>query len=173
MAELVIYLPPGSILKIITLNNSILLNPCEKVIDFDLKLHSLLDEMAKIMYEAPGVGLAAPQVSINKQIFVMDSQVQNKSKGKLYEVINPVIVHQEGNISSTEGCLSIPGHTGTIFRSEQIQIKFQDRYGNEKEMVAFGFEATIVQHEIDHLFSKVYIHRLPRQQRRSIERDFK
>lgn len=121
------------------------------------------------MYAAPGVGLAAPQLGYSNQVFVMD-----KDGSSYTEVINPRLVPQEvpSQILSKEGCLSIPGHTGEVIRDEQVELLYQDRFGEEHHAVAYGFEATIVQHEMDHLAGKLFIHKLPRQQRRFIEKRF-
>lgn len=110
-------------------------------------IHKLLDDMAETMYDASGVGLAAPQISILKRVIVLDP---GDGTG-LIEMINPEIIERDGSQIGPEGCLSIPGLQGDVKRWQKIKVKGLDRNGNEVVMEAEDFLARIFQHEIDHL----------------------
>lgn len=111
-------------------------------------IHKLLDDMAETMYDARGVGLAAPQIGILKRVIVLDPA---DGETGLIEMINPEIVEKSGRVLGAEGCLSIPGIQGEVYRYEKIRVKGLDRHGNELVMDAEGWLARIFQHEIDHL----------------------
>ncbi|MBD2862635.1 MULTISPECIES: peptide deformylase [Paenibacillus] len=110
-------------------------------------IHKLLDDMADTMYDAEGVGLAAPQIGILKRVIVVDVGDDNG----LIEMINPEIVSAEGEQLGPEGCLSIPGLRGDVNRSLTITIKGLDRNGDELVITASEFLARAFQHEVDHL----------------------
>jgi peptide deformylase len=116
--------------------------------NFNANLHKLLDDMAETMYDAEGVGLAAPQVGILKRVIVMDC---GEEHGGLIELVNPEIVATSGEQLGTEGCLSIPNLQGEVLRPLHVTVKGQDRYG--KEVVIEGKEllARCIMHEVDHL----------------------
>lgn len=111
-------------------------------------IHKLLDDMAETMYHAQGVGLAAPQIGILKRVIVLDPA---DGETGLIEMINPEILEKSGRVLGAEGCLSIPGIQGEVYRYEKIRVKGLDRHGNELVMDAEGWLARIFQHEIDHL----------------------
>lgn len=110
-------------------------------------IHKLLDDMADTMYDAEGVGLAAPQIGILKRVIVVDVGDDNG----LIEMINPEIVSAEGEQLGPEGCLSIPGLRGDVNRSLKITVKGLDRNGDELVITASEFLARAFQHEVDHL----------------------
>jgi len=110
-------------------------------------IHKLLNDMADTMYDAEGVGLAAPQIGILKRVIVVDVGDDNG----LIEMINPEIVSAEGEQLGPEGCLSIPGLRGDVNRSLTITIKGLDRNGDELVITASEFLARAFQHEVDHL----------------------
>ncbi|MBP1930721.1 peptide deformylase [Ammoniphilus resinae] len=122
-----------------------------QVKNFNANLHKLLDDMAETMYEADGVGLAAPQVGILKRVIVMDCG------DGLIEMINPEIIEREGEQFGPEGCLSIPGLMGDVRRAMKVKAKGQDRFG--KPIIVEGEEllARCIQHEIDHLNGVLFI----------------
>ncbi|PTM59137.1 peptide deformylase [Desmospora activa] len=134
-----------AIRKIVLVPDPILKEKAKPVTKFNARLHKLLDDMADTMYDAPGVGLAAPQVGISKRVIVLDG-----GEG-LIEVINPVLEEREGEQLGPEGCLSIPGLQGDVRRAERLRVKGQDRNGDPIEMEAEGYLARIFQHEVDHL----------------------
>ena len=111
----------------------------------DLRLLSLLDDMVETMYQAEGVGLAAPQVGILKRMVVIDVG------DGIIELINPEIQFTEGEENEVEGCLSLPGKTGNVIRPSKVNIKAVDRNGNEFEITGNGVLARAFCHEIDHL----------------------
>lgn len=122
----------------------------EKAIEvkkFNANLHKLLNDMAETMYDANGVGLAAPQVGISKRVIVVD--VGDESG--LIEMVNPVIVESEGEQLGPEGCLSIPNLNGDVVRAQRIKVRGQDRNGVPFEVESTDFQARAFQHEIDHL----------------------
>ncbi len=141
-----------SIRKIVQYPDPILKKKAKTVTKFHARLHKLLDDMAETMYDAPGVGLAAPQVGILKRVLVIDI-----GEG-LIEMVNPEIVEKSGEqLSPPEGCLSIPNLLGEVRRAQKIKVVGQDRYGNPIEMEAEGYLARAFQHEIDHLNGILFI----------------
>lgn len=118
------------------------------VTKFNSNLHKLLDDMADTMYEAEGVGLAAPQIGILKRVIVMDC---GEEHGGLIEMVNPEIVTSSGEQMGPEGCLSIPGLRGDVLRALNVTAKGQDRDGNPIEVTGTELLARCIFHEIDHL----------------------
>ncbi|MCA0753942.1 peptide deformylase [Paenibacillus sp. N4] len=119
----------------------------KEVTKFNDNLKKLLKDMADTMYDAEGVGLAAPQIGISKRVIVVDVGDENG----LVEMVNPVIVEQEGEQLGPEGCLSIPNLNGDVLRSERIVVKGQDSSGQPITVEARGYFARAFQHEVDHL----------------------
>ncbi len=120
---------------------------------FNETLANLLDDMAQTMYENEGIGLAAPQIGICKQLIVVD---EGEGKG-LFEMVNPKIISAEGNASAIEYCLSVPGRGGRVTRATSITVEAQDRYGKVFNVEAEGNLARVFQHEIDHLQGILFI----------------
>jgi peptide deformylase len=118
------------------------------VTKFNSNLHKLLDDMADTMYDAEGVGLAAPQIGILKRVIVMDC---GEEHGGLIEMVNPEIVTSSGEQTGPEGCLSIPGLRGDVSRPLNATAKGQDRHGNPIEVSGTELLARCIFHEIDHL----------------------
>jgi len=112
----------------------------------------LLNDMADTMYDAPGVGLAAPQIGILKRVIVMDIGDENG----LIELINPEVIAEEGEQFGPEGCLSIPGLTGDVKRALKVTVKGLDRDGNEKIIEGTELLARCILHEVDHLNGILY-----------------
>ncbi|GAJ38696.1 peptide deformylase [Saccharococcus caldoxylosilyticus] len=136
-----------AILPIVTYPADILEKECEPVKRFDRQLIKLLNDMYDTMVEADGVGLAAPQVGIAKQIAVVDVGDEH---GRI-ELINPVILEARGEQTGPEGCLSFPGLFGEVKRADYVKVRAQDRRGRPFTLEATGFLARALQHEIDHL----------------------
>ncbi|MBM7563509.1 peptide deformylase [Paenibacillus sacheonensis] len=118
-----------------------------EVTKFNANLHKLLNDMAETMYDADGVGLAAPQVGISKRAIVVDIGDENG----LIEMVNPQIVDATGEQLGPEGCLSIAKLNGDVRRAQHIKLKGMDRNGAPIELEASDFLARAFQHEIDHL----------------------
>jgi peptide deformylase len=116
----------------------------------------LLDDMFVTMYDAPGIGLAAPQINVSKRVFTVDLQDEDAAHGPLV-VINPKFTLTEGEIEATEGCLSVPGMVGEMTRFERVVCAGLDREGKKIELDAIGLFARCLQHEMDHLDGVLYI----------------
>jgi peptide deformylase len=113
--------------------------------------------MAETMYEAPGVGLAATQVNVHKQLIVIDT---SETKDQLLVLINPELLNTDGTQVCEEGCLSVPGIYEKVERAEQAVVRYLDLEGNTQTLEAQGLLAVCVQHEIDHLHGKVFVDHL-------------
>lgn len=140
-----------AVYNIVKLGDNVLREKAKAVPKITPNIIKLLDNMAETMYYARGVGLAAPQVGISKRIVVVDVG------DGLHELINPEIVHSEGQHIDTEGCLSIPGLVGEVPRAAKVEVKSLDRNGKEFRLQAEGFLARALQHEIDHLDGVLFI----------------
>jgi peptide deformylase len=135
-------------IRIIVKNpDPVLREHAKPVTKFNSNLHKLLDDMAATMYDAPGVGLAAPQVGILKRVIVMDV---GDEQG-LIEMVNPEVVASSGEQVGPEGCLSIPGLRGDVIRPLHVTAKGQDRHGNGIVIEGSELLARCILHEIDHL----------------------
>ncbi|MFD2116915.1 peptide deformylase [Paenibacillus yanchengensis] len=119
----------------------------KEVTKFNSNLQKLLKDMAETMYDAEGVGLAAPQIGISKRIIVVDV----KDERGLVEIINPVIVEQSGEQIGPEGCLSIPHLNGEVKRADHVVVHGQNSVGESIVVEGSGYFARALQHEIDHL----------------------
>ena len=146
-----------AIRKIVEIGDEKLRKKCKTVEKFDLRLRILLKDMADTMYKANGVGLAAPQVGILKRIVVVDIG------DGLIEMINPEIIHTEGEQTGPEGCLSVPGRSGVVTRPNIVTVRYQDRNGDEYEAIAEGFLARAFCHELDHLVGTLYVDKMDRE----------
>jgi peptide deformylase len=155
-----------AVLNIIKYPESVLKKKTKPVTEFDSELQSLIDDMIETMYAAPGVGLAANQVGVSKQVTVIDISTRDETSS-LIVLINPEIVYVDGEDSSEEGCLSIPEYTTIVKRAEKVKVKGLDRNGAPIEIVGEGLLARALQHEIDHLNGFLLIDRIGR-----IKREF-
>ncbi|HLN61248.1 MAG TPA: peptide deformylase [Symbiobacteriaceae bacterium] len=142
-----------AILEIVKDPAPVLRKKAKPVTKVNASIRQLLDDMAETMYKAPGVGLAAPQVGVSKRIIVIDPHDETTG---LLQLINPEIVHQEGWVQGTEGCLSVPGYVGEVYRYEKVKVVALDRNGRKVYFDAEGWLARIFQHEIDHLDGIMY-----------------
>ena len=143
--------------NIVKLGDEALRKTCKPMQKFDLRLWLLLRDMADTMYKANGVGLAAPQVGILKRVVVVDIG------DGLIEMINPEIIHFEGEQTGPEGCLSVPGRSGVVTRPNIVTVRYQNREGDEYEATAEGFLARAFCHEIDHLHGTLYVDKMDRE----------
>lgn len=151
--------------QIVYLPEPILRRKAKPVTKFDKDLQTLIDDMIETMRDAPGVGLAAPQVNIPLQLTVIEyaegeDEEENEGKElkkKLFVLVNPEIVKvSEEKVMGVEGCLSIPGLVGEVERHETIQVKALNRHGQPVKHKVSGWMARIFQHEIDHLHGVLY-----------------
>lgn len=131
--------------------DAILRKASREVKEVTPKVRQLIDDMLETMYEANGVGLAAPQVGILKRIVVIDI-----GEGPLV-MINPRIVKTEGTQTGDEGCLSVPGKAGTVTRPNEVTVRFMDENGEYYELEAQELLARAICHECDHLDGKLYV----------------
>ena len=137
-----------------------------EVTDVDGTLVRLADDMVQTMYDAPGLGLAAPQVGVQKRLFVYDLQ---DGEGPP-TVVNPTITETDGEWAYDEGCLSVPGLAWEIVRPKTIHLAGYDLEGNEISIEADEIEARCFQHELDHLDGVLLLERLDEDQRRDAKR---
>ncbi len=140
----------------------VLRTTCAPVGEIDDGVRKLIDDMIATMYAAPGVGLAANQVGVQKRLFVYDDGEGLGAR----TLINPEITHTSGYFTWDEGCLSVPGLFFSVVRPDVVHIKGQDGEGNDVEMSADGFLGRILQHEVDHLNGMLFIERLDPDQRK-------
>jgi len=148
------------IYPIVKFGDPVLERPTEPITEFDTpELNKLVEAMFESMYEAHGVGLAAPQIGISKRIAVIDVTFKEDPNAKLV-LINPEIIELNGKISESEGCLSIPEFRENVTRAVKAKVRAQDAKGNFWEKEGEGLLARAFQHEIDHLNGKLYIHRI-------------
>ncbi len=140
--------------KIMKLGDENLRKICKPMPKFDLRLWLLLRDMKETMYKAEGVGLAAPQVGILRRVVVIDVG------DGLVELVNPEIIHTEGENGGAEGCLSIPGRQGYVVRPKKVTVRAQDRNGKFFEVTGEDLFARALCHEIDHLDGILYIDKM-------------
>ena len=143
--------------NIVKLGDDILRKVCRTQLNFDEKLHQILDDMKEPMYDAEGVGLAAPQVGILRRYCIVDVG------DGLIELINPVITEKsEETQTGSEGCLSIPDRYETVTRPMKVTVRAQNRYGENFTVSGEGLKARALCHEIDHLDGILYIDKAQR-----------
>lgn len=138
--------------NIVKIGDDILRKICRTQLTFDDRLHQVLDDMAETMYDAEGVGLAAPQVGILRRYCVIDVG------DGLIELINPVITEKSKETQTgNEGCLSIPDHSEAVTRPMKVTVRAQNRFGENITVTGEGLKARALCHEIDHLDGVLYI----------------
>jgi peptide deformylase len=154
-----------AILSILQYPDPRLKKVASRVNEVDAEVRKLVADMAETMYAAPGVGLAATQVNIHKQIIVVDT---SPTRDQLLVLINPEILQSEGESDLEEGCLSVPGIFDKVPRAERIRLRATDQQGVSFELQADGMRAVCIQHEMDHLKGKVFVEYLSRLKRTRI-----
>lgn len=117
-------------------------------------VRTLIDDMLETMYDAPGVGLAAPQVDVARRVIVVDI---TEDRSKPLALVNPEIMAREGSVQMEEGCLSVPGIYEPVERAEWIKVQALDRDGKVLDIETDGLLAVCIQHEIDHLDGKLFV----------------
>jgi peptide deformylase len=156
------------LLDIVTLPDKILRQKARPLTRFDEEIQQLIDDMIETMRDAPGVGLAAPQIGRPLRLTVIETLADVDEEGneiedsrELYVIANPEIVWASRQVvDGIEGCLSIPGYVGEVDRHESIRVRALDRHGKPIKLKVNGWTARIFQHEIDHLNGVLYIDRL-------------
>ena len=136
--------------QIVKEGDSVLTKHCREVVKFDDRLAQLIDDMTETLHDSGGVGLAAPQVGILKQIVVIDV-----GEGPIV-LINPEIIETSGEQTGEEGCLSVPGMSGQVTRPNYVKVKALDMDMNEQIYEGEGLLARAFCHELDHLDGKMY-----------------
>jgi peptide deformylase len=140
---------------ILLLGDPVLRQKAKRVTRFDQSIHQLLDDMVDTMRDAPGVGLAAPQVGVPLRVAVIEID------GEVTELCNPELVELKGEYEPEEGCLSIPGYVANVTRALEVTVRFKNRRGKLIKLKADGLLAHAIQHEVDHLDGVLFIDRLP------------
>jgi len=143
-----------AILEILQYPDPRLHEPARRVEKIDAEIRKLVDDMTATMYAAPGVGLAATQVDVHKQVIVIDV---SEDRSDLRVFINPEITRREGAAVNQEGCLSLTGIFDSVERAESVTVTALDRNGSRFTLNASGMLAACIQHEMDHLHGKVFI----------------
>lgn len=137
--------------KILEMGDPVLREKAHKITKITKSIETLLDDMAETMYEANGVGLAAPQIGVSKRVVVIDVG------DGLIELINPEIIKKDGLERDTEGCLSLPGYMGEVSRAKKVIVKALDRKGKPVQYEGEGLLARAFQHELDHLEGILFV----------------
>ncbi|MGB4298907.1 MAG: peptide deformylase [Candidatus Saccharicenans sp.] len=148
-----------AILKILKVGHPLLAQKASPVEDINQEIVDLARDMVETMYQAPGVGLAAPQVNKGIRLIAVDLSV-GENKDELFVLINPEIVEESGKITAEEGCLSVPGIYEKLERPERVVVKGYDLKGREITIEARDLLARAFAHEIDHLEGRLFIDRL-------------
>jgi peptide deformylase len=137
---------------------------CHTVATIDKTIIELLTDLLDTMKAGPGsVGVAAPQIGVTLRVCVVDVSASRYGKDNnhgLLCMINPVIMGQSGAAIMREGCMSVPDYTGDVERATEITVRFQEPDGSDRELVASGFEAVAMQHEMDHLDGVLFLDRI-------------
>jgi peptide deformylase len=157
------------IYPIVKYGNPVLEKPAAPVTEFDDELKILVADMFESMYEAKGVGLAAPQIGISKRLAVIDVSFKENPREKLV-LANPEIIHTEGKQNQSEGCLSIPDFRENVTRANKVTVRAQDINGKWYEKTGEELLARAFLHETDHLNGKLYISHLSALKRDLIKR---
>jgi peptide deformylase len=139
------------------------------VTEVTAEIQKLVDDMAETMYAAPGCGLAATQIGVNKRVFVIDTATEDEPS-RLTVFINPQIVKREGETTWEEGCLSFPKVHEEIKRAERVTVRALDRNGKEFELTAEGLLGVAIQHESDHLDGVLMIDHMGALKKRMVQR---
>lgn len=148
-----------AVLPIRTYPDPVLRVRCTEVEDFDADLAELAEDMVETMHQAPGIGLAAPQVGVEKRLAVVDLSV-GEDPEQLVILVNPVLEEPQGSVVEEEGCLSIPGFTEKVTRPDRVKVKARGVDGAPVELEAEGWLARAICHEVDHLDGVLFVDRL-------------
>lgn len=161
-----------AVLPICVFPDAVLRRKAAPVESIDDTLQRLIDDMIQTMYDAPGIGLAAPQVGVSLRLFVVDVTSGREAQG-LMTFINPEIITTEGRVQEDEGCLSFPGVYGPTPRAAHVVLRGTNRAGESVEVEADGLLARAFQHELDHLQGMLFFNRMGPAARDLVIRKFK
>ncbi|MBV9108911.1 MAG: peptide deformylase [Gemmatimonadetes bacterium] len=164
------------LLKIETLGSDVLRRRADEIAapGSDAELDKLIDDMFETMYDARGIGLAAPQIGLSKRLIVVDVQDESGKDTGPFALFNPVILESGSDTEKQEeGCLSIPGVTGMVERPYTVVVEGQDRQGNAMRIEADAMLARCLQHEIDHLDGVLFIDRMSPLKRNMLLRKYR
>jgi len=153
-----------AVLPLVEFPEQVLKKVAEPVDKVDEAVRKLLRDMADTMYDAPGIGLAAPQIGVSRRIIVVDVHWREQDRNPR-GYVNPEIVYSEGSITFEEGCLSVPEYQSDVKRASRVVVKALDPDGKPVEIDAEGLEAVCFQHELDHLNGMLFIDRISRLKR--------
>ena len=146
---------------------------CEPVAEVTEELRKLMADMLDTMYDAPGIGLAAPQIGVTQRIIVVDV-TKNDDERMPYQMVNPEITwHSDEMLDYEEGCLSLPEQYAQVKRPDKIRVKYLDPDGQAQEIEASGILATCIQHEMDHLDGVLFVDHISKLRRDLILRKLK
>ena len=160
-----------ALIPIITIPDPVLRKVAAPITEITDGVRQLLTDMAETMYDAPGIGLAAPQISISQRLIVMDCGKDETPE--LFKMINPEIISRSDELAVLEeGCLSIPDQTAEVERPASVEVKYTDIAGGEQRLTCEGLLAACVQHEVDHLNGMLFIDHISRLKRDMIVRRF-
>ena len=149
-----------SIQKIYKYPEPVLRQKAKDISDFDDNLANLVRDIAETMYDAPGVGLAAPQIGRSVKLIVVDTSKNKEGERKFLPLVNPEIIAHEGTQFDEEGCLSVLDLTATVKRYKKVTVSYQDVHGQNQELSAEDRFAVVLQHEIDHLHGILFLDHL-------------
>ncbi len=149
-----------SILKIYEYPDPVLRKRTDRITTFDETLTKLVEDMAETMYNAPGIGLAAPQIGQSIKLIVVDITEESDDEKEYMVMVNPVIIGHEGSQLDEEGCLSVPELTANVKRYKGITVSYQDIEGHTKELSTEDRFSVVLQHEIDHLNGVLFLDHL-------------
>jgi peptide deformylase len=153
-----------TIMEICTYPEKVLRKRAKPIAEIDEEISRLADHMADTMYSAPGIGLAANQVGVPKQLLVADISPRGP-ESELIVLVNPEIIAAEGQVTIEEGCLSVPDYQAEVKRHEKVTVRGLDLRGKEVIIEAEGLLAVVLQHEIDHLNGVLFIDRISKLKR--------
>lgn len=145
--------------RIRTWPDDVLRQKAAPVEDFGDELQQLIDDMLETMYDAPGVGLAAPQVGVSRRLLVIDASSQT-DPDQVIVLANPELIEAEDEVESEEGCLSVPDYSAKVRRARRVAVRGRNRHGHPVEVRGEELLARALQHEIDHLEGTLFIDRL-------------
>ncbi|HMA50959.1 MAG TPA: peptide deformylase [Magnetospirillaceae bacterium] len=159
-----------SLRQILVAPHPVLKAKAQPVETVDAEVRQMMDDMLETMYDAPGIGLAAPQIGVGSRVIVLDIAKEDEPKAPM-AMVNPELVWvSDEDASYEEGCLSVPEHYAEVVRPARIRVRYLDREGAKQELEADGLLATVIQHEMDHLDGILFIDHLSNLKRNMILR---